>query len=286
MTMEQACERDAESYCNKTAACSAFALQSFWGDLETCKKRDVLWYMATLRLGDTGNTPDSFWTCSDAVDAQSCEDFNAAVAAPGCQFKPGKRALGRGCSNGAQCDTLHCDIVDNAACGVCATKAPIGAVCDVNSDCASGARCRQQKCVPEVGEGAACDGQTAVCAYSNTCLGATCRKPFLVGAPCDPMFDACDYGTFGAVCDGQTKTCKAVVKLAAYGQPCGVIDNVPVDCAAFGSCGVDTPDATVGSCIPPTPDGAACDSNSLCFWPSSCSGGVCRPQPVTGVSCP
>jgi hypothetical protein len=101
------------------------------------------------------------------------------------------------------------------------------------------------------------------------------------------MLDACDYGTFGAVCDAVTRTCKAVVKLASAGQPCGVIDDVPVECDAFGGCGFDSPDATMGHCLPPTADGAPCDPvNSVCFWPASCSDGVCKPQPASSSTCP
>jgi hypothetical protein len=284
LSIEQACQRDADLFCDKTAACSEFDLRWFWGDVATCKARDMLWCSAYLGLLDTAVTPDLFAACSGAVAAMTCDDFNSGVEAEACVFKPGSRVEGQACTNGAQCQTHLCKIPKNASCGVCAAKVPVGGACASNSECVSGSRCKGQTCTPEVGVGATCGGTVAACAYPNICLG-TCTKPLPVGAPCDPMIDACDYG-IGAACDPQSSTCKALVKLASPGQPCGTIDGSQVECVGFGSCGFDTPDATMGTCYAPSADGAPCDDVRSCLWPATCVNGVCQLPSLANSACP
>jgi hypothetical protein len=285
--IEQACEHDATTYCSKSVACSAFSFQSFWGDMDTCRARDRLWCTGALAVTDTGYTPDFIVACADAVNAQSCDDFNAGVVPDVCKPRPGTHAEGTACSNGAQCQTFFCKIPAGSSCGVCTAKTPIGGACATTSECVAGSRCRVQKCVPEVAEGAMCGGGVAVCAIPNTCLNSTCVKPLPVGAACDPGLDACDYGTFGAICDPQSNTCKALVKLAQPGQPCGTIDGVQTDCAAFGTCQYTTPDALTGTCRAPAADGTPCDDmSSFCLWPAACTDGVCKVPGASSSACP
>jgi hypothetical protein len=284
--IDEACQRDADSYCDKLAACSPFSLQWTYGDAARCKERDKLWCKPFLSLPDIASTPASFNACSDAVEAQTCDDFNAAVSLAICKGNPGPRADGQVCTSGAQCQSQHCKIPAMASCGVCAEKVPIGSMCDTTSDCVSGSRCRQQKCIPEATEGSACGAGVAVCVYPNTCLNSVCTKPLRTGAACDPMLDACDFATFGDVCDPLTITCKQLVTLAMPGQPCGLVNGVQTQCVASGSCVYSTTDPNVGTCQAAIADGAPCDptGNTFCEWPAECLNGTCK-VPFTGPTC-
>jgi hypothetical protein len=289
VTVDQACERDEASYCGKFEACAVFALQTLYGDAATCKARDRLWCKASLGVQDTSQTPEGIATCADAVDAQSCDDFNAGVLPDVCKPKPGPRAAGVACSSGLQCESLSCKASPNSTCRVCTARMPNGSACTVSSDCESG-RCSQKKCVPQVGEGAACASGVSVCDFSAICLNAVCVKVLKPGAACDPMADACDSGNYGAMCDPQSRTCKAVRKVVGAGQPCGDLPEGPTDCSAFGTCALTDPSATVGTCIAALPDGAPCDALSgydQCFWPASCQNGTCKVQFSTSpAGCP
>jgi hypothetical protein len=281
MTVDQACERDASSYCDKLAACSMYSLQTLWGDVATCKARDRLWCKAVLGVEGGGETPEAITTCADAVDAQSCDDFNSAVTLDVCKTKPGPLADGLACTSAYQCESLSCKAPANSTCKACTPKVAVGGACMTSSDCASGSRCRQQQCVPQVAEGAACGGTVGVCNFSDICLNGACTKLLKPGSACDPMADACDYGTFGATCDAQSNTCKVVAKVVGAGQPCGTLPDGPTDCSAFGVCGFSSPDATVGTCFAALPDGAPCDPMNVdnqCFWPAACVDGICKVQ--------
>jgi len=255
----------------------AVLLQSLYGDVARCKERDTLWCEPALSQEEIAGTPESFDACSDAVDAQSCDDFNANVAPEACKIKPGPLALGQACRTGWQCQSLHCKAPANSTCPVCTAKSAVGGACASNSDCESGSRCRQQTCVPEVGDGATCGGTTGVCKYSSICSNSICTKLLPVGAACDPALDVCDRLTFGAVCDPQSNTCKALIKLAAAGQPCGALPDAETGCEAFGACSLTSPDGLTGTCVGPVADGAPCDPSGVaCNWPAVCWEGTCQ----------
>jgi hypothetical protein len=92
------------------------------------------------------------------------------------------------------------------------------------------------------------------------------------------MLDACDYVNFGDICDPLTTTCKQTVKLAAAGQPCGAVNGMEVQCAAYGTCTYDSPDGSMGTCLAAIPVGSPCDPTgaALCEVFASCVNGTCK----------
>jgi len=287
-----ACAHDAETYCERLNTCAPFLLQAQYRDVETCKARDRLWCDPIFRVKDSALQPGDVDACATAVGAESCDEFlNPTSALEACRTRPGLRVNGAPCKSGLQCQSLHCSIPQGTSCGVCATRVAVGESCTVSSDCDNG-RCRENLCVPIVGEGGTCDSRTA-CHTGLTCVtpdGTTasrgvCTKPIAEGGTCNPLSDACDF-SFGLGCDTQSQTCKVIWRIVIAGQVCSTVDGLLAFCAGYGLCVPPADEA--GICQATPADGATCNpDDDRCMWPASCVNGVCQPyDPSDATGCP
>jgi len=183
-------------------------------------------------------------TCTDACCQGTCNDGTVATA---------PLEEGDACSFSDQCDVgLYCTQDTQE----CAKLKSSGATCESDDECDYGTGCLFSgssdtgTCgtLPDTGE--ACTGE---CAHlGDVCVNSVCTSYALEGdacsetAPCSPFY-VCDTGGH----------CAARV---AAGGAC----TSSSDCADYGAFCDDPTDSGTGTCVDPQPNGAACDSSSMC----------------------
>lgn len=293
LSAAQACDALAKSRCEKLMSCSPADLLHNFGDVSTCETRDALACNAGEAAVDTGATPETALACAGALTAMTCGDFLASKSPPAACLPPAGPGNGT-CAFAAQCVTSYCGIGAEALCGTCQDQPMVGTSCQ-NKGCGDALICAQATHLCEIPGTAnsACD-RTLPCGNGFSCVGAiaaqnkkgTCQAEVTTaGGTCDSQHKVkpgCS-GDDGLTCN--TATNKCVPKpLVAAGMPCGQINNVSTGCAAAASC-VIAANQTVGTCVAPAADGAACDTKNGpdCFEPARCiptappgTAGTCR----------
>ncbi len=281
MTAAQACAENARLRCARLQTCSATQIKIRYGSQSACETGEAESCMATLAEPSNGKTIAHVEACAQAFAAWDCTDYlNDLNIPPACQQATGSFANGTVCAVAGQCQTGFCAIARGASCGVCAALPVAGDSCAQLTTCGPGLVCTSDTmtCVVVGAAGATC-GKGTPCGARLSCIGGSCQAVVQsAGAPCDPTGKTgptCDLDA-GLVCNGDSKTCHAVV-LAAASEPCGYIDHQSVVCAAEGVCTATS--GTPGTCTPAAAAGQACDtaSGTSCISPGRCVG-----QPIDG----
>lgn len=278
-----ACADLAAARCQKRDMCTGgLGNERQYGDLTTCKARDVLGCEAALGAPGTSATPAFYESCSQAIGGESCGDWFGNAPPAACVPAPGARANGQACSFNAQCASTWCAVPKGAACGACAALPKVGDACDTTADCGRGLLCAPANtCATPVQASGTCDSSRP-CAAGLTCVGETKTAPgacmaagATAGAACDPKHQTaagCD-GNLGLACIGTT--C-AKIQLVGAGAPCGALTDAGTveDVAACtgGALCVMPQGSKSGNCVAPAADGAACDATNgpPCLAPARC----------------
>lgn len=278
-TAAAACTALATSRCTRLQACSPSDLARRFGTLSACETREELACTDALAAPMTANSPSAVVACSQAIDAESCGELFTKAPPAACTTQLG---TGTGaCSFSAQCATGFCAIEAGALCGTCATQPVVGTSC-ATASCGQALTCvtSTMTCQELVAASGACS-RDKPCADGLTCVGAnpqmaidgicmaevtatdgTCDAKHRTGADCS--------SDGGLTCDTTTNTCVAQ-PLAAAGASCGVMTGITTKCTGAATCVIPAPQ-TVGTCVAPAADGAACDTvaGPTCLTPARC----------------
>ena len=277
VSTSQACADWASANCKKFQSCAPFLIQRDFGDLATCTSRLALACPPNAMPSGSTLTPGALEACDRAYQTATCADYLSNKNPSACAFK-GSLAVGAVCAADDQCANGYCQALVPAACGVCATRSPVGGACFSDLDCEqTGLTCGAGTCVPLAVLGAACD-QAHPCEPVLYCSSAgSCVARLGLGAACDPTTndDPCD-GTTGLYCNQVSSLC-VQAPVSTAGGPCGLTaDGTLSICGAAGAC--QLPDgATTGTCQAAVLEGAACDplNGPNCLPPGTCLGNVC-----------
>jgi hypothetical protein len=291
VTADQACAAVAASRCKQLMACSPADFSERWPDLPTCEARDKLACVEAQSAPKTAATPSQTDVCASEISASTCTSFLSGVMTPAdCQAPTGPGADGSACEFSGQCSSAFCAIANDALCGTCAELPAAGASC-ASQGCGPTMICvaTTQLCQAPVQAAGACNRDTP-CGASLACVGATMavmgtcvQRIATAGTACDPTRKTgpdCDPNA-GLVCDSAMNVC-VTQPIAATGQPCGAVGTSDTRCGGGATCVIPA-QATVGVCVAPAADGAACDDTlgPSCQSPAACVGGTCQLRGTT-----
>lgn len=269
---DAACAKLAAARCERVGTCNADGIEVRYGDLATCQSAQKAACMNSLAASSTGATPTTANACADALPGVACSDYNNNLLPVACQPAVGKLAAGAACAFSAQCQSQFCGIDKNASCGVCQPQPQVNDSCASLDSCGPGLTCVAKGTVcaaenPKVGDicdadtpcgsGFSCVGSKAATATAAAVSGACQPAVASAGAACDSKKKTgpgCDPAK-GLTCDPTSMLCIAAV-VASAGQAC---DGDLTVCAAAATCVIPT-GATMGTCVAPAADGAACDT--------------------------
>ncbi|MBX5480761.1 MAG: hypothetical protein IRZ16_02765 [Myxococcaceae bacterium] len=259
--------------------------------------------------------------CVDGWTARDCADYLGAP--PACAEVTHPAApLEAACYGGLRAECTQ-GVCAGATCPRhCRLAAPVGQVCELDSDCEPGLYCQRNSAGSAAGVCAEFSGDKEPCSAGRPCAAgyycgelAVCHPLRGVGQPCAP--GTCEPSAFcswtadgGSIClsrlgegepctdDGQ---CRADLICRTEDGTCAPKGPVPEGakcsrrqtCAAGLACvGTQTdPFAppVLGTCAPPRTAGEACTSTWDCAPPLSCAdhgdGGVCGPRQPDGAKC-
>lgn len=258
--------------CERLNSCSSIALQMLFGDLKTCKERQILECRDAYKALGTGLTQATVTACSQALEGASCEQI-IEENLPACRT-PGQRANGEACGTDDQCKSEYCSNTD-AQCGVCADRLKAGVTCTSDDDCQSGMVCNKaSKCaIPSAG-GTACS-ETQPCKIGYYCRAGSCAASVTkAGGVCDDA-NSCDL-VQGLFCNLQAGRCQSV-QMAQAGSTCGFKSEEVILCSA-GNCELSGV-GTTGICSALAKDGESCGaaaSGVECMYPARCVAGRCK----------
>jgi hypothetical protein len=227
----------------------------------------------------------------------------------------GTVAEGQPCLRSEQCaGNSYCDQSQSACPGVCRLRKTPGSPCVAEDECgvhgsgwaycgyddASGNGICVERVARPAAEGQACTIATGIMTEIAVCTAglwcddtpngtSICRKPLVVGQPCDTIDDVCVTGAFCHGPAGQ-RTCQTV-ELVGAGESCARADSEPPQsCDVFSGTTCDAGSqictATGGS------RGARCDTSDLgdlipCDDGLYCEASTqtCQPQVADGQPC-
>jgi hypothetical protein len=288
----------ANSLCTKLNSCTAFYIQSAFGDLGTCQSREASLFAEAFAAKGSGWTPVAIHECALVIPETSCDDALGHHLPVQCHPPAGQLASGATCGDSAQCSSGYCNLGPGGKCGTCAAGlGAAGATCYRDDDCAFGTVCvgndvtaspaKQGHCTA-LGEGGATCDDAHPCLKTYACHGNTstgmCAGADGAGSNCNQVgtdFSGnCDQLS-GDYCSKATGGACTQIALVSAGQPCGVIGNVLHACSASGMC---RGAGSSSSCVAPAADFGNCDAKNGpgCMAPAQCIGGACiRPSPAT-----
>ncbi len=270
------CEAYALTFCNAIQRCAPAYLSISFGDVTTCKARQVIECVDSLTSMNLVVTKSEANRCMADVTAASCSDILDRKITT-CEI-PGLLVDGASCGTDGECVSTYCKTT-TGQCGVCAPRLVAGGACTDDNDCQSGLKCpddaNPRQCVAPVASGGACDPQKP-CSFGLECGGGTCKTPLGAGATCS-VTAPCD-ATLLLFCNPQTTVCQAATIVAA-GQPCGLLNGGYTICQAGGTCnGTLPPFINSGTCAAPAGDGNACGTgpnDQDCLSPAVCRNRLC-----------
>lgn len=248
--------------------------------------------------------------CGERLPTLSCEDIYDREAIPECAALEAKGTLANGapCATGNQCASGACVggviDVDTMKCGTCGEAVGVGSSCE-NEPCEQGSLCvggnvGEATCVPELAEGASCEGDVGYCRLPLVCDSSTkrCRKGQGTGSPCsasEPCAIALNCidgscklpGRLGDVCErddscGSSFVCDGATKRCVDGRNIANGD----DCDPFGQARcVEGATCQDGICVSVLAPGAPCSPNGTpCREYHYCgANGTC--EPINPASC-
>jgi hypothetical protein len=288
VSADQASSDAAAALCARFDACSAFYVQSAFGDVTSCTTALKAVLQNALAAPGTGGTPTKIEACAQAVPGVSCDDALGHNLPASCQAVAGQLANGAPCGDSSQCQSAYCNKAKGQTCGACAAPPTTGATCDVDDDCPVGNVCFKAAgatsgaCVVQGAAGAACDATQHPCKSTLICKSGVCSTPDAAGAPCTRAGASDTFGTCdmlgGEFCSFGGKTCTAI-DMAPSGQACLFVNGLTGGltlCSASGTCTTST-GATSGTCTAAAPPGGSCDDTKgpKCQQPAVCQNGVC-----------
>ena len=288
VTADQACTAVAHSRCTQLMTCSPADLAIRWPDLATCETRETLSCTESQAAPKTAATPSRTDACAGELNMQTCVAFQSGVMSPpDCLSPSGPGLDASACGFNGQCSSGFCSTPSNALCGTC-TAPPVAGDSCASQACGPTMNCvtATQLCQVPVALSGACNkdmpcGVSLICVGDTTTVMGTCMQRIATaGTACDPATKTganCDPNV-GLVCDTAMKVC-VTQPIAAAGAPCGAVTTAETRCTAGATCYV--PDgATVGTCVAPAADGAACDDTDTvgpgCLTPAKCVTGTCQ----------
>jgi hypothetical protein len=262
-TAIDACTAFATAFCARLEACTPFALQVAYGDVNTCAQRGALLCIPALSANGATVTPTQMEACAQAVQAENCDEVLDNPQPSACDV-PGTLPVGAVCGSHAQCQSTYCRLTAGTLCGTCTAHSGAGAQCQLDADCAASLICNGGTCVGPAPLGSTC-GATQPCMRSLSCLGGKCQPPGATGASCASAAD-CD-AAHGVYCNTQTNKC-AQTQVAATGQPCGIVNGNAIACSGGDSCGKVV--NYQGTCHQTAGDNAVCGPDIACLPPAVC----------------
>ena len=272
ISIDQACSDFTAAVCGRMRACTPFLLQTSYGDARMCAARSALQCKPTLAAPGSQASAAQLNACARAISLEGCDEALDNPQPSACDIG-GALAEGAPCAAGQQCQTGYCKMSAGGVCGTCVKRVGARYTCLADGDCVAGLVCDRGACAAPGGADSPCGGALPACSRALTCLSGTCRKPSTIGARCASATD-CD-GNHGLYCNVLTRQC-AQMLITTANQPCGVLHNTLVACAAGSTC-------LRGKCIPPAADGASCDflDGPECLPPAQCISGKCLvPDPT------
>lgn len=271
-TVDAACAALAKANCAKFGSCAPFLRDTLFTDEATCVARGTIACKSEFSAAEAAKTNAAkLASCATWYGTATCGDILNEALPTECRPDPGTLAEGKACGSDAQCVSTFCKKDTAADCGVCAAKVPAGGDC-VASACGDGLACLGGKCRTPGAEGAACSDMQP-CGALLSCNNMKCGAPAKIGEACSGAGDSCDI-TVGALCSPFSNKCEAI-KAAKAGEACGFISNAFVLCTGGATC--NTGMMTMGTCVAPAADGAACDkAKSIgCLSGANCVNSVC-----------
>jgi hypothetical protein len=300
-TVAEACAASAHASCTQRDTCSlnSYENEKIYGSEADCETRTALTCPDALMAKGTGQTPTTVEACVAAYPTYTCTAFYDSDPPAACVPPAGTGVLGSACGADAQCETSFCAIGEYTVCATCATLPAAGALCQVQADCGRDLACAKTAtatagvCAEFVAAGGACLTDVNPCAAGLSCVGDVAATKTMgacqtagatVGAACDGdhlVSPSCN-NDLGLVCIPTVKgtavgTCQAITLVAA-GMACGDLGSKPItgfaDCTAGGLCVKAATTDTVGTCVAPAADNAACDNDPTkgppCLPPAKC----------------
>jgi hypothetical protein len=275
-----ACIQRSTAICDRLERCTnGVRVKILYGNVSTCTDRQNRLCLAERSSGGSKMTAQDLSTCAGATEAQSCDDYLAGASLSACVFA-GDGKDGVPCRFGSQCQSGFCAITSNRSCGFCAARPQEGDSC-ANVGCGPGLLCNGLTCVRYL-PGAPCDRLSRFCPPGLQCVGSSTSAPDQLGvctvalrqagAPCDPdriTLAGCD-GRLGLFCAQRARVCTRYA-FAEAGGMCVEDENTVTACLASGVCEPTRTSTSIGLCLAPQPDGAACDLVSTsCLAPAVC----------------
>ncbi len=272
-----ACNALGAAWCKAMATCAPYLVNSQYGDLANCGKRQAAVCMARVTAPDTGLTLASVNSCAAAIPGSlECEFYTIIDAVTACQPKAGKRKNAQPCGDHSQCQGGLCGGLDAGMCGQCQSRIKVGQACAVTAECEFGLSCVATQtvkvCTQRVPVGGTCD-KTHVCLAPAVCIAGTCVAPAGLGKACDTTAKNCDAGA-GHYCHDQKAVCAAYT-VAKEGEPCGYFDGDRTACAYGLTCKLAG--GGKGTCEKLADDGGGCSVGQAvaCRAGLVCNAGVC-----------
>jgi len=291
--MTGACTAYATAVCSQLGSCSATYLGQKYGSVQDCIERTSVFCPAQFGAAGSALTPAEMTLCANAIQSQSCLDFET-MRPPSCVSR-GSLANAAGCEYDAQCQSGFCGVVAATLCGTCAPVPGSGDTCDpsrlTSTACDTGLICAATGCSIPVPDGGACQGMlewrcATPVAQGGACHLHECQPPDLecylgactpaisVGSPCEVSCGGRTALDCVPTASGMGNECVAA-SFAAAGQPCDLLHGKL--CASYATCvdGAGAP-SSIGTCAPQAADGASCGNGVYCTPPAVCVGGTCQ----------
>jgi hypothetical protein len=276
----------AQRFCQMQQKCFPHDFAVAFGDLPTCLSRHALLTSHASSGYGALVTSEQRRRCYEALFVEDCTRARRMVSEgdlpPECRV-PGSLKIDEPCNSRWQCQSEHC----SGSCGVCVTPLADGSACTTHAQCRNGSICWDSICIKLRERGEACDSAN-ICHLDLNCASGRCVDPPKVGDPCvkEARFPC---GPMGLRCDRASNTCQALT-VAKAGEPCGVVDDYPVDCAFGLTCRSERPGQN-GVCVASVADNGRCGTfwwvpGGGCLWGSHCGNEVCRPFEPTDCSRP
>ena len=263
-------------FCKSFQKCFPQQFSNQYGDEEGCvTRRSMLSVSVLFGPGSLLKTSD-IEACGRAYGGEySCDDifrifFENPVVPAACRLR-GELDNGAVCAGSDQCKSGYCRYDTNAKCGACADRVAPGGPCSTHTHCAEGFACQNNKCVPWVDRGGACDPNKP-CHTVDVCgADGKCAPRLSLGSTCDDLRQDCDVNTS---CNTLSKTCTALTSYG-LGAPCGFRDDGTLGLCNYGlKCKITVSGAYKGACVGAAklgeacfrtgPNGSQCESPLLC----------------------
>jgi hypothetical protein len=235
VSVAQACDDQAQAYCQRLASCDALYLAQEFGTADDCATSFADYCNFRLSVPDDANSAAHTEGCAQATAAQACSDTSTSS---GCHQPTGAGANGAPCAEAGQCASGFCALGTTSSCGTCAAVPAAGEPCTPTNQCGSN-----------------------LCSDEKICV-----VPLAAGAPCDPDTERC---ADGLRCHGTPSVCVAYDTTVDPGEACGTVNGQNVACTD-GACidDVCVANAALGEACDRT-------NGPLCGYGTFCIGGTC-----------